>query len=329
MTRVLVMGHRADETVIYQKLNEKYHYEFEFTPEILTLSNLHITKGYDALCIIVGCKITEEVAKLLKENGIKYLLTRAAGTDHLDMSALRSLDIKAAYVPAYSPNAISEHTVLLILSLLRKLKKQLEIIRNRYFFLTGLRGRELRSLTVGVIGTGRIGQATVKNLSGFGCRILVNDILESDQVKPYAEYVSKEKLFEEADILVLHCPMNKENYHMINEDSIARMKDGVILVNTARGALVDAGAVYQNLVSGKVSAFAMDVYEYEDKISRKDFRGKELEDKLFERLIDLDNVIFTTHTAFYTDEAIENIIDISLSNLKEYLTTGSCRNEVK
>ena len=327
--KVLVSSIREDEIEIFNKINEKYNYDLTFMTEQLTDDNLETAKGYDAISINAGCSITAGKAARLKEMGVRYIMTRAAGKDHLDIDAIKKEGLKSANVPAYSPNAISEHTLLLILATLRKLKKQLKEIEDRYFFITGLRGKELRSMTVGVVGTGRIGSQTVRNLSGFGCRILACDKYINPDVAGMAEYVSFDELLSEADIIVLHCPMIQENYHLINKETIEKMKDGAILVNTARGGLVDTQAVYDALTRGKISAFAMDVYEFEGKTQRKDYRGKELDDELLKNLLEMDNVIFTSHTAFYTDEAIENIIGTSLENISEWETTGSCRNETE
>ncbi len=325
--KVLVAAHRMDETDIFNKVNQKFGFEITYKAEKLTEENCQMVEGYEALAINAGCIIDEKMAEYLAGKGVKYILTRTAGFDHMDMKALKRVGIRCANVPAYSPNAISEHTVLLVLSALRKLKEQLRLIEEKYFFITGLRGRELRSMTVGVIGAGRIGATTIKNLSGFGCKILACDAFEKDSVKEYADYVSMEEILEKSDILVLHCPMTAENQHLISAEKISKMKDGVILVNTARGGLVDTEAVLQALKSGKIAFFAMDVYEHEEMTQRKDFRGKELPDKLLEELLSMDNCIFTSHTAFYTDEAIENIADITLTNLYE-MSSGQCGNEL-
>ncbi|MFT3982383.1 MAG: NAD(P)-dependent oxidoreductase [Lachnospiraceae bacterium] len=327
--KVLVAANRSDETEIFEKVNRRFGFELTFMQEQLTEDHLDQAAGFDALCINAGCRITRQAAYQLRQMGVRYILTRAAGKDHLDISAIKEFGLKSANVPAYSPNAISEHTLLLILAMLRKLKKQLKTIEDQYFFITGLRGRELRSMTVGVLGTGRIGSKTVQNLSGFGCRILACDLYENPEVTPYADYVTREELLSESDIVVLHCPMLEENYHLINTSAIAAMKDGAMLVNTARGAIVDSQAVYEALKSGKLSAFAMDVYEFEDKTQRRDYRQKELDDELLRGLLTMDQVIYTSHTAFYTEEAIENIIETSLSNLYEWITDGVCKNETE
>ncbi len=326
--KVLVAGHRGDETEIFHKVNEKFGFELEFCTDQLSDADCEMAKGCGALIVNASCRVDAEMAASLKEAGVNYILTRTAGVDHIDRRAVGRLGIRVANVPAYSPNAISEHTVMMILALLRKLKLQLQRIEDQYFFIQGLRGRELRMMTVGVIGAGRIGASTIGNLSGFGCKILAYDTFQREEVKQYAQYVTKEELLKQADIVVLHCPLTPENQGMICRETISAMKDGAILVNTARGGLVDTRAVYDGLISGKLSAFAMDVYEQEGLTQRRDFRGKELPDPLLARLLSMENVLFTSHTAFYTDEAVENIIDTTLTNLYEFMNTDHCNNEV-
>lgn len=327
--KVVIAAHRRDETEIFNKVNEKFGFELEFCSDKISDANREMAARCEALAVNAACKINADMAAYLKEAGVKYLLTRTAGVDHIDMKAVGQLGIRVANVPAYSPNAISEHTVMMILAILRKLKVQLQRVKDQYFLIQGLRGKELRMMTVGVIGAGRIGASTIRNLSGFGCKILAYDTFHREDVKQYAQYVTKEELLRQADIVVLHCPLIPENEGMICADTISVMKDGAILVNTARGGLVDTKAVYEALISGKLSGFAMDVYEQESLTQRKDLRGKELPDPLLASLLSMDNVLFTSHTAFYTDEAIENIVDITLTNLHEFVDTGNCKNEVK
>ena len=326
--KVLVTAHRQDETEIFEKVNKKLGFSLSYQTEQLTLKNVNVLNGYDAVAINAGCEVNREMAKAMHEAGIRYIATRTAGKDHIDKKEIEKYGIKSANVPGYSPNAISEHTVLLILSLLRKMKTQLKRIEEQYFFLNGLRGRELKSMTVGVIGTGKIGTATIQDLSGFGCRILANGHHPNPEVQRLAEQVDLETLLEQSDIVVLHCPMSEQNYHMIDAGAIQKMKPGALLINTARGGLVDTKAVYEALKSGRLGGFAMDVYEYEDKTARKDYRGKQLDDPLLVSLLAMDQVIFTTHTAFYTDQAIENIVECSLKNLDSFFQTGESENEI-
>ena len=192
--KVLVTAHRHDETEIFEKINQRFGFLLTYMPEQLTLENTERLKGYDAVAINAGCKVDQDMARAMQAAGIRFIATRTAGKDHIDKDEIKKCGIKAANVPGYSPNAISEHTVLLILSLLRKMKTQLKRIEEQYFFLNGLRGRELKSMTVGVIGTGKIGTATIQDLSGFGCRILANGHHPNPEVQRLAEQVDLETL---------------------------------------------------------------------------------------------------------------------------------------
>lgn len=326
--RMLVIGHREEETWIFEKFNQSLKYEISYTYDILNMSNVEMTRGYEAICITVNSAITEEIAKCLMEFGVKYILNKLAGKDNLNLEAIHKYGLKAAYVPYYSPNAVSEHTVMLILAAMRNLKLQLHRVDKQNFSLKGLLGRELRNMTVGVIGTGRIGCSTIKNLSGFGCRILVNGHSKKEEIKPLATYVLLEELLKKSDIIVFHCPLTDYTYHLINDKTISMLKDGVCLINTARGGIFDTKAVLKALKDGKISTVAIDVYEEENAILRKDMSSKELENKEFEELLAMENVIYTTHTAFYTDEAISNMIETTFENLHEYETSGCCKNKV-
>ncbi len=329
--KILVLGIREGEDQFFYDDDKKngYGFEYTFSKEMLSMKNIELARGYEALCIVVNCVITGEVAEKLHEFGVKYILTRAAGTDHLDVEAIHRLGMQTANVPVYSPNAISEHTVMLILMMLRKMKEQLHRIESHNFSLKGLQTRELRNMTVGVVGTGRIGCTTIKNLSGFGCKILASDIFENEAAKPYVTYLSLEEVLHESDILVFHCPLTPDNHHMINSERIKDLKDGVILINTARGGLFDFAAVLEGLKCGKICGLGIDVYEGENEFLRKDLTGQELTDPVFAGLLSQENVVYTTHTAFYTDEAIRNMISTSLANLHQYLTEGNCKNEVR
>ncbi len=326
--KILVFGHRMDESIIYQQCNQHYGYDIDFTREILTLDNIAMTKGYEAIIIIVSCQITEQVAAMLKENGVKYVLTRAAGKDHLDIHAIKRHGLLAAYVPSYSPSAISEHTVMMILAVLRKLKLQMNRIHARNFKIDSMRSKELRDLTVGVIGTGRIGRMTIQNLSGFQPRILAYDIYENEEVSSYVTYTSLEELLKVSDIIVLHCPLIESNFHMINSETIEKMKEGVILINTARGGLVDTRAVLEGLKTGKIGGFGLDVYENESVLRKQEFKDGTIKDEVLEELLGMDQVLFTSHTAFYTDEAVTNMIGYTLDNLNEFMMTGTCKNSI-
>jgi len=326
--KVLVFGSRDDEMQYFDIQNKNYNFEFTFIKGALTLDNIQMTKGYDAVWIVTICKITEEVAQKLKENDVKYIVSRAAGADHMDLLAIKECGLKASNVPFYSPNAISEHTVLLVLMALRHMKREMKMIDEQVFTLDGLKGRELRMMKVGVIGTGRIGIETVKILKGFGCEIMAYDTYPQESVEAYASYETIDTIFKESDVLIFHCPLTEHNYHMICKETISKLKKGVCLINTARGGLFDYAAVLDGLKEGQIGALAFDVYEYESVFLRKNFSNDKIQDEVFQELISMENVIYTSHMSFYTDKAVESMISVSLENLYEYDTTGQCKNEL-
>lgn len=326
--KTVFFGTRAEEKECIERWAEKYGYEVCTRTDFLTEENADETFGYDAVCIVVNCRITEKIAKKLSGAGVRYLLTRAAGTDHLDIAAIHKYNIKAANVPVYSPGAIAEHTILLTLAALRHLKEQIMRNETYNFSIAGLQGRELGNMTVGIVGTGRIGCTTIRGLSGFGCEILAYDKWEREDMKQFVTYVTLDELLSSSDVLIFHCPLSKDNYHMINEDSLKKCRQGIIIVNCARGGLLDHEAVLKALKSGRVGALAMDVYEKEQLFLRKDKSKEGLQDELMKELLMREDVIYTSHTAFYTDEAISNMIETSFQNLYEYMNTGECTNEI-
>ena len=323
----IVYANRQDETPLFEAFNKAYGHCLSYTPEMLTEANYELARGCEAVFIVVGCRITESLAEKLAGIGVKYILTRAAGTDHLDRAALARLGLRAANVPAYSPNAVSEHTVMLLLALLRKLKTQLNRVQQHNYTIGGLRGRELRALTAGVIGPGKIGSATLENLKGFGCRLLATG-RKNRETGDGTAFVPLEELLSKSDAVLLHCPLTNDSYHMINDRTLSLMKPGSLLINTSRGGLVNGRDVLKALESGHLGGFAFDVYEGEEAFCRKDLKGGAPGDPVFEKLLSLDNVLYTTHTAFYTNEAVSGMIGTSFENLHAFLTQGLCENEV-
>lgn len=326
--KVLVTAHRQDETEIFEKINQRFGFLLTYMPEQLTLENTERLKGYDAVATNAGCKVDQDMARAMQAAGIRFIATRTAGKDHIDKNEIKKCGIKAANVPGYSPKCDFRAYGIADFIFASENENTAEADRRALLLLNGLRGRELKSMTVGVIGTGKIGTATIQDLSGFGCRILANGHHPNPEVQRLAEQVDLETLLEQSDIVVLHCPMSEQNYHMINAGTIQKMKLGALLVNTARGGLADTQAVYEALQNRKLGGFAMDVYEYENLTARKDYRGKPLEDSLLSKLLAMDQVLFTTHTAFYTDQAIENIVESSLENLASFFQTGESGNEI-
>ena len=292
--------------------------------------NLEIIRetGCEALLYFNTKKEDDAYFKRLAELGIRYISTHSAGYDHFNLEAMEKYGIRGANVPFYSPNAIAEHTVLLTLSVLRHMREQILRVEDHYYALDGLMGKELRNMTVGVIGTGRIGCTTIRCLSGFGPKkIFAFAPHPREEMRKYAEYTDLGTLFASCDILLFHCVLDDATFHLVNRESIRRMKDGVILVNTARGGVLDTEAVLEAVESGKIGGLAIDVIEGEAAV-----RGKKKFDDVplpsLKALLAHKNVIFTNHSAFYTDEAYRNLSKTAVDNLLSYARTGTCEFEL-
>lgn len=270
----------------------------------------------------------EEFYRTIADKGVKYVVTCSAGYDHFDLDLMKKYGIKGANVPKYSPNAVSEYTVMVVLALLRKLRVQFDHVRSHSYGIAGLQGRELRNMVVGIIGAGRIGYTTMQCLSGFKPKkILACDMYPNDAVRQYADYVPLEELYRRADVIIFHCAYTEENYHMVNDGTIAMMKKGVVLVNSARGPLFDTEAVLRGLNSGAIGALGLDVIEGEGALRQETDQSATVR-AVVDALISHENVIYTNHTAFYTDEADRNMNEATVENLLQYEKTGRCDNEV-
>lgn len=291
-----------------------------------TPENLYKVKGCEAILYTPTDKAPEAFWKKLAEYGVKYVVTSSAGYDHFDLKAMKKYGLKGANVPFYSPNAIAEHAVLTVLALLRQYRKQIHKIDHFDYEISDVMGKEIRNQVIGIVGAGRIGYTTMKCLSGFGPKILTYDPYENDKVKELAEYVSLEELYQRSDVIIYHCIYNEANHHMVNRDTIATMKNGVMLVNVARGGLFDIDAVAEAVENGKIGGLGIDVIEGEMAL-RKTY-GEGCPIPVLDRLLTHENVIFTNHTAFYTDEAEKNMIDTAADNLYSYMTTETCQYEL-
>lgn len=327
--KIIAYAVRPDERASFAKFAAAQGHEVTLCSESFGPATAHLAEGYEGVSILGNCLATAEALQIIAGFGIRFLASRSAGVNNIDLAAASSLGIHVSNVPAYSPNAVAEFAVLLTLSMARNLPQAIKRVGVQNFGLGGLIGCELRRKTIGFIGTGRIGLTTIKAFSGFGARLIGYDVFQNEAAKEYIEYKdSLEELYAEADIISLHCPLTKDNYHMINAESIAQMKDGVIIINTARGALMDADAVIQGLKSGKIGGLASDVYENEVGIFHTDHTNTVLTDDQLARLRSFPNVLITPHFGFYTDEAVANMVEYALESLKEFGETGHAKNEV-
>lgn len=311
------------------KSNSAHKHELVFFDTRLNPTTAVLALGFEGVCVFVNDDITAEVIDQLAAGGTKIIATRSAGYNHIDLATADRNGIVVARVPAYSPNAISEFTVALILTLGRHVHRAYQRVRENNFELSGLEGFEIRDKTIGIVGTGKIGAATVRNLSGFGCRILAYDQYRNPDVAAMVEYVDTlTPLFEQSDIISLHIPLTPDTYHLINERTLYYLKDGVMIVNTSRGALLDARAMITGLKSGKIGYLAIDVYEEEGDLFYQDLSNKIITDDIFARLQTFPNVLITGHQAFLTDHALRNIADTTLENFTAFASTGTSPNAV-
>lgn len=299
-----------DERAYFDKYAEDLGLEIVSTPEAPTPENAHLADGCRYVNIITT-PIDRNLLEIFRKQGTEYLVTRTIGYDHIDLESAKELGIKVANTP-YGPDGVAEYTIMLMLMCIRKIPSIHRRFIGQDFTLKGLLGRELSEMTIGVIGTGRIGSRLISMLSGFGCRILAYSPAQNQETAKNAEYVSNETLFKESDIITLHAPANDSTYHMINSEAISMMKDGVVIINTARGALMDTDSVISGLNSGKIGAAGLDVVEDESSLFYYDRREDILQNKNLYLLSSYPNVIITHHMAFYTSNAVETMVRDSL-----------------
>lgn len=285
----------------------------------LDMESIALADGHDAICAFVNDKLDVDVIRSLVSKGIKLILLRCAGFNNVNLKIAKESGIKVFYVPEYSPHAVAEHTIALLLCLNRKIHKAYNRVREGNFSLSKLMGFDLYQKTVGVIGCGRIGKALVSILLGFGCKVLVNSLEEDHELTDRGvRFVSREEVFRNSDVISLQCPLNDATHHMINKDSIGIMKKGVFLVNTSRGALIDTVAAKEGLQSGQIGALAIDVYEQEQHLFFHDLSDNIINDSLILELMMYPNVIITAHQGFFTDEALTQIAQVTYANLDDF-----------
>ena len=307
---------------------EMPEFEMKFYDTRLSMDTVNLAKGSDAVCIFVNDLVDAEMAETLQAMGIKLIALRCAGYNNVDVEACYG-KIHVVRVPAYSPYAVAEHAVALLMTSVRRIHKAYIRTRDFNFSLSGLTGFDLHGKTVGVVGTGKIGACFVRICAGFGMRVLAFDKFPNPSLQESGvEYVSLDELWAGSDIISLHCPLTDETKHMVNAESIGRMKKGVVILNTSRGALIDSDALLEGIKSRKIGAACLDVYEEESNIFFHDFSGHIVEDDTLARLISMPNVIVSSHQAFLTKEALENIAETTFSNILEFFRSGLSANEL-
>ncbi len=296
-----------------QGRHELVYYETRLSP-----ATAAVAAGYDAVCAFVNDQLSEETLKLLQQGGTRLIALRSAGFNHVDLPAADRLGLTVARVPAYSPHAVAEHAVALVMSLNRRTYRAYNRVREGNFSLDGLIGFDMFGKTAGVIGTGKIGLNFARIMHGFGCRILAADPYPDKTAPEYVQYVSTAELFAQSDIISLHCPLTPQTHHLINQKAIAQMKPGVMLINTSRGAAIDTRALLSGLKSGKIGFLGLDVYEEEENLFFRDLSDSIIDDDVFMRLTTFPNVLITGHQGFFTNEALRNIADTTIANITAF-----------
>lgn len=307
-----------DEKAFFDKYCEKYGVEYGYTTETPCLDNAWLAEGYDVIDIITTV-MDKPLLDKFKSFGVRCISTRTIGYDHIDVEYAKSIGLGVVNV-TYSPATVADYTIMLMLIGCRCLKHIMERAAIQDYTLKGKIGRELGNCKVGIIGTGQIGKTVVRELSGFGCEILAYDVAESDEVKKYAKYTDLDTLFRESDIITLHAPALDSTYHMINEAAINAMKAGVIIINCARGSLIDTDALIAGIESGKVGFAGLDVVEHESGLYYFNRMGEPLNNPKLAILRSYSNVLVSPHTAFYTEEAVSDMAENSIINAMNYLT---------
>lgn len=315
--KIIAYATRPDEQDAFEKFAKELHIEVKYMTQKLSKETVNEAKGFEYVTILGNCDASSEVLETLSEYGVKYLASRSVGYNNIDLEKAKELGIRVSNA-SYSPYCVADFTVMLILMSIRKVSIAIQRGKVQDFSLQGIQGREMHNLTVGVIGTGRIGQAVIKNLTGFGCKIVAYDLYPNEEMKQYVEYVELEKLYVESDIITLHTPLFESNYHLINKDTIDQMKDGVVIINTARGELIHTEHLIQKLEEGKVGAAALDVLENEVGIFHQDCRHTRITNRELQVLGQIPNVILTQHFAFYTDQAVYDMVECGLKSLRAF-----------
>lgn len=307
-----------DEKAMFLQYGKELGIELVLCPDAPDKENAVLAKGSECIDIITS-KMSAELLEVFASYGVKYVTTRTIGYDHIDVEAAKKLGMTVANAP-YGPCGVADYAVMLILMTIRKMKRIMERTNIQDYTLKGIQGRELKDLTVGIIGTGRIGRTVLKDLSGFGCKLIAYDIYESEEVKESGvPYVTLEEMWQQADVISLHAPLTDDNFHLINAEAISKMKDGVMIVNTARGGLIDSQALIEGIESGKIGGAGLDVVENEFGLYYYDHKSDILSNRELAIFKSFPNVTVSHHMAFYTDECVKTVVRDSLLGCKCYV----------
>jgi D-lactate dehydrogenase len=327
--KIAMFDTRAYDRDAFMVANAALGHELCFFEPRLTHETAVLARGHEVVCSFVNDQLGEPTLQVLAREGVKLIALRSAGYNHVDLAAAAKLGLPVVRVPEYSPYAVAEHAVALLLALDRKIHRAHARVREWNFSLDGLVGFDLHGKTIGVIGTGKIGRAAARIFLGFGCRVLAYDLQESPELVALgATYVPLNELYAQSDVISLHVPLTPETHHMIDDRALAQMKRGIVLVNTGRGALIDSRALIDALKRQHVGAAGLDVYEEEEGVFFEDLSDRVLQDDVLARLLTFPNVLVTAHQAFLTREALDEIARVTLENVSAFERDGTRLNEV-
>ncbi len=327
--KVAVFSTKPYEKEYFDKYNSDATHELIYFEASLNENTANLATGFIAICVFVNDKLNKPTLKILNDIGVRLIALRSAGFNHVDLEAASEHKMTVLRVPAYSPHAVAEHAVALILTLNRKTHKAYNRVRENNFSLNGLMGFNLFEKTVGVVGTGKIGSAFCTIMLGFGCNVLAHDIVESAELKNKGvSYVKFDYLLANSDIISLHCPLNPQTRHRFNSIAFKKIKNGTMLINTSRGGLINTSQALEALKSGVLGSLGIDVYEQEENIFFKDLSDDLIDDDLIGRLMSFYNVLVTPHQGFFTHEAMEQITLITLKNFTDFDLSNESENEV-
>ncbi len=327
--RIAVFSSKPYDRDTLTAANAAHGHELQFFEAGLSVETCSLAEEAEAVCVFVNDKVDARLLRCMAGRGVKTVALRCAGFNNVDLPAAKELGLSVVRVPAYSPYAVAEHAVALMLTLNRKTHRAYNRVREGNFALNGLLGFDLHGKTAGIIGTGRIGAVLAKIMTGFGCTVLAADVYQNPACLALGvSYVERETLLKESDIISLHCPLTPETHHLINKESIALLKRGMMLINTGRGALVDTKAIITGLKSGQIGALGMDVYEQEEGVFFEDHSNEIIQDDSLERLLTFPNVLITSHQGYFTREALSAIAETTLNNLSQLERGEVCPNQL-
>lgn len=318
---------RPDEAAAFDRIEKALGVTITRTHKTLAQDTLPLAAGYDAVTVLGHSQLNRAMLTLLKESGITVLSTRTVGCNHIDLACAKELGISVCNTN-YGGECVADYTVMMLLICLRNYKPALWRMQVNDYSLNGLQGRQVGSLTVGVVGTGRIGRQVMQNLSGFGCKFLCYDPFPNPEAAKFGPYVSLDEIWASCDVITFHTPLTNESFHMVNRETIAKMKPGVILINTARGELMDVEALIEGIENEKIGRLAMDVFDAEEGIYHENLRDRIIKNRSMAYLRQFPNVIMTPHIAFYTEEAVESMVEGGVRGVYEILTTGKTAMQV-